>query len=137
MAAHHARRATGRKSRLTPSEKARRVKAGAGAKHAARYDLRSYRQAIVRAYDRAFPHPTLSAIRPKELTPEHRAELKAWRVAHRWSPLQLRHTAATLIRARYGLEASQNVLGHAKADVTQLHDERDAAKVLEIMAEIG
>lgn len=137
VAAHHAGRAGGRKSRPTPSEKSRRAKAGPGAKHAARYDRRAYRQAIVRACDRAFPLPTLSAIRPKDLTAEQRAELRAWRVAHRWSPLQLRHTAATLIRTRYGLEAAQNVLGHAKADVTQLYAERDLDKVRTIMAEVG
>jgi integrase len=54
-----------------------------------------------------------------------------------WSPLQLRHTAATAIRARFGLEASQVVLGHEKADVTQIYAERDAAKASAIMAEIG
>jgi integrase len=54
-----------------------------------------------------------------------------------WTPLQLRHTAATAIRARYGLEASQVVLGHAKADVTQLYAARDLAKAHAIMAEIG
>jgi hypothetical protein len=51
--------------------------------------------------------------------------------------LQLRHTAATAIRARHGLEASQVVLGHAKADVTQLYAERDLSKAHAVMAEIG
>ena len=54
-----------------------------------------------------------------------------------WSPGQLRHTAATLIRARYGLEAAQTVLGHAKADVTQVYAERDLARARAVMAEIG
>jgi len=43
----------------------------------------------------------------------------------RWSPNQLRHTAGTEIRAKYGLEAAQIVLGHAKADVTQIYAQRD------------
>jgi integrase len=54
-----------------------------------------------------------------------------------WKPLQLRHTAARLIRSRYGLEAAQTVLGHAKADVMQVYAERDLAKARSIMAEIG
>jgi len=49
----------------------------------------------------------------------------------------LRHYAATNIRARFGVEGAQVVLGHAKADVTQLYAERDMAKAHAIMAEIG
>jgi integrase len=101
------------------------------------YDRRGYRQAVVRACDRAFPHPTLSAIDPRKLTPAQKAELSAWRKAHRWSPLQIRHAAATEIRQRYGLEASQVVLGHAKADVTQLYAERDQELARRVMREVG
>ena len=53
------------------------------------------------------------------------------------SPLQLRHTAATMIRSQFGLEASQVVLGHARADVTQLYAERDLSRAHAIMIEIG
>jgi len=88
------------------------------------YDRRSYAQAIYRACDRAFPHPTLGAVRPADRTPSQKRELKEWRRRHRWSPLQLRHAAATRIRKDYGLEASQAVLGHARADVTQVYAER-------------
>lgn len=55
----------------------------------------------------------------------------------RWSPNRLRHSAATEIRARFGLEAAQVVLGHASADVTQVYAERDLAKAIEIMREVG
>ncbi len=41
--------------------------------------------------------------------------------APEWMPLQLRHTAATVVRSRFGLEAAQVVLGHARADVTQVY----------------
>jgi integrase len=75
------------------------------------YLRRSYRQAIIRACRRAG-------------VPE-------------WSPLQLRHTAATMIRSRYGLEAAQTVLGHSKADVTQIYAERDLTLAHTVMAEIG
>ncbi len=55
----------------------------------------------------------------------------------RWTPLQLRQTAATLIRSAYRLEAAQVVLGHEKADTTQVHAERDLAKAREVMAANG
>jgi integrase len=45
----------------------------------------------------------------------------------RWSPNQLRHTAATKFRKLFGLEAAQVLLGHSRADVTQIYAERDAA----------
>jgi integrase len=54
-----------------------------------------------------------------------------------WSPLQLRHARASEIRERYGLEASQCVLGHERADVTQIYAERNEALAAEVMAEIG
>jgi integrase len=37
-----------------------------------------------------------------------------------WSPNQLRHAAATEVRARFGLEASQVVLGHATARTSEI-----------------
>lgn len=43
-----------------------------------------------------------------------------------WHPNQLRHSFATETRRVHGLEAAQVLLGHAKADVTQVYAERDA-----------
>ncbi len=43
-----------------------------------------------------------------------------------FSPGQLRHSAGTRIRARFGLEAAQVMLGHARADVTQIYAEKSA-----------
>jgi integrase len=54
-----------------------------------------------------------------------------------WCPLQLRHAAGTLIRKRYGLEASQAVLGHAELSVTQVYSEVDLQRARQVMAEIG
>jgi integrase len=131
-----ARRAAGRKSRPTPSERSRRsVAPGSG--HNRRYNRASYRNAILRACDRAFPHPSITKARGKPLTDEEQAELESWRGTHRWHPNQLRHTVATEVRARFGLEASQVVLGHARADVTQVYAERDLAKAVEVMRQIG
>lgn len=100
-----------------------------------RYRVDSYRQAIERGCDRAFPHPKLCC--KKSLTARESAELKAWRKQHRWTPNRLRHTAATSIRQRFGLEAAQVILGHSKADVTQIYAERDTSKGREVAAMIG
>jgi integrase len=54
-----------------------------------------------------------------------------------WSPRQLRHTRATLIRQAYGLEAAKAVLGHADTKVTEIYAERDIGLAVKIMREIG
>jgi site-specific recombinase XerD len=54
-----------------------------------------------------------------------------------WAPNRLRHAAGTEVRRQYGLEAAQVILGHAKADVTQVYAERDQALAAEIMGKIG
>ena len=54
-----------------------------------------------------------------------------------WSPHRLRHSAATNIRREFGVEAAQLLLGHARADVTQLYAEVNHHKALEIAAKIG
>lgn len=54
-----------------------------------------------------------------------------------WHPNQIRHAAATAIRARYGLEAAQVSLGHSRADVTQVYAERDLASAIRVAREIG
>ena len=136
VAEFHARRGQARKSRPTPSESSKRV-ARPGAKHAGQYRRSSYLNAVSRACDRAFPHPTLAEVESGKLTTEQTAELEAWRKAHRWHPNQLRHTVGTEVRARFGLEAAQTVLGHAKADVTQVYAERDLARAHEVIRKIG
>lgn len=55
----------------------------------------------------------------------------------RWSPNRLRHSAATEIRQKYGLEAAQVALGHARADVTQIYAERDMVLAERVMRESG
>lgn len=55
----------------------------------------------------------------------------------RWAPNRLRHTAATEVRQKFGLEAAQIILGHSKADVTQIYAERDTAKGIEVARRIG
>lgn len=105
-----ARRAA-RKSKVQPSQADRSKPGGRERPPGDCYSEASYRRAIGRA-------------------------AKAAKQPH-WTPNQLRHTYATLVRARYGLEASQVLLGHASADVTQIYAERDLKKAAEIAAEIG
>ena len=54
-----------------------------------------------------------------------------------WHPNQLRHARATDVRRQFGLEAAQVVLGHSKADVTQVYAERDQTLAAEVMKKIG
>jgi len=91
------------------------------------YTHDSYRRAIHRACDSAFPAP-------EELSEQ---EIKEWESSHRWSPNQLRHSAATEIRRRFGLEAASVILGHASPSVTLVYAERDMQQAAEIMREIG
>lgn len=54
-----------------------------------------------------------------------------------FAPNQARHTRATEIRRDHGIEGAQVVLGHAKADVTQVYAERDIQKAAQIARESG
>ena len=55
----------------------------------------------------------------------------------KWSPNQLRHSAATEIRKKFGLEAAQVVCGHQTADVTQIYAERDLDLAVRVAKEVG
>jgi integrase len=109
--AMHRRRSELRKTKRTPSELKRHRKTKPRRVPAERYNRRSYRLAIVRACRKAG--------------------------VQEWSPLQLRHLAATAIRAQYGVEAAKVILGHTKVETTQIYAERDLGRAQEIMAEIG
>ena len=82
-----------------------------------------YNKAILRGCRRSIPVVVLDPAR--------------WFAEHRWSPNQLRHTAATQVRSAFGLEAAQVVLGHAKADVTQVYAERDLGLLKKVAAAVG
>ena len=102
-----------------------------------RYDSRAYFAAVRYACERAFPHPTIRPKRGEQLTAQQRDDLAAWRREHLWSPNQLRHAAATEYRRLHGLEAAQILLGHSKADVTQVYAERDESKAVAVAAAVG
>ena len=54
-----------------------------------------------------------------------------------WHPHQLRHTRATEVRRRYGVEAAQVALCHARADVTEIYAERNFGLAAKIAKEFG
>lgn len=101
-----------------------------------RFTTMGYAGMIRRACDAAFPLPAELGRRkvgrregtPEEwwsrLTDAEKAAVKAWRLAHRWHPNQLRHSFGTEVREKFGLEVAQTLLDHAKADVTQVYAER-------------
>ncbi|QDV72480.1 tyrosine-type recombinase/integrase [Botrimarina mediterranea] len=92
-----------------------------------KYTTTSYARAIARGCELTWPAPEGT----------EGAALRAWNSEYRWTPNQLRHTAATAIRREFGLEAAQIALGHAGADVTQVYAERDLAKGAEVARRIG
>ncbi len=114
------------------------------------YDRAGYARTITRACELAFllpgdlRPPVLSngqrmAIRDylKVVTPAKAAVIRQWRRDHHWHPHQLRHNFATDIRKVHGLEIAQILLGHAKADVTQIYAERDLHRAVDVARRIG
>lgn len=76
-----------------------------------RYDVSAYRRAVARACEKAG--------------------------VSIWHPHQLRHTAATLVRASHGPEAARVVLGHKTLDATAIYAERDERAAVEVAKAIG
>ncbi len=109
-AIRHREQRARRKSRVQPSQQSRR-KPRPRRPATEFYTTASYRRAIARACERSgVPH---------------------------WAPNQLRHTAATEVRKKYGLEAAQVTLGHATANITQVYAERDRELARRVAREVG
>jgi integrase len=99
-----------RKSPVQPSQKSRKTKKPIRTP-GERYTYRSYSRAIRKACVLAgVPH---------------------------WAPNQIRHLVLTKVRRELGLEASQVVGGHSRADVTQIYAERDAELARAAMEKLG
>ena len=107
-----------RKSKVQPSQRDRR-KRNPKRKPAERYTKDSYQRTIRRGVEKAN---------------EERGDKPAIPF---WHANQLRHSAATEIRRQHGIEAAQVLLGHAKADVTQVYAERDWSLAAKVMKKIG
>jgi integrase len=54
-----------------------------------------------------------------------------------WHPNRLRHLYASEVRKGHGLEAAQVLLGHSRADVTQVYAERNEELAVAVAAKIG
>ena len=99
-----------RKSKVPPSQRNRRKERPARIP-AAEYTPHTYTTAIAKA-------------------------AKKGEIEH-WHPNQLRHSFASVVRKSHGLEAAQVLLGHSKADVTQVSAERDLTLAAEVAAKMG
>jgi integrase len=81
-----------------------------------RYDTSSYRRAIEYGLQNAKKH--------------------GFPIPH-WHPHQLRHNRGTEVRRKYGIEAAQVALGHARADVRQVYAEKDMERGKQIARKMG
>lgn len=120
-----------------------------------RYDTSSYRRAINRACDQAFPLPEeLSRGKADDVTGNRMetiaqwrarlgevrwAEVVIWQKTHRWSPNRLRHNAATILRQEFGVDVAQTVLGHAMGSriTAQVYAEANIAKAIDAIRRVG
>jgi integrase len=106
-----------------------------------RYNVFSYGHAIQRACELAFGMPKELRRISKKLDDAERKRLlrtaAEWREGHCWSPNQLRHLAATRIRAAYGIEAARVILGHASIATSEIYAEADQQKAKAIMDRLG
>jgi len=105
-------------SELRAREKAKQARRRRKPKRPKRdhYDTDSYRRAIVYGLKKA---------RKSGVEIRH------------WHPHQLRHSRGTAIRRKYGIEAAQVALGHARADVTQVYAEKNLELAKRIAREMG
>jgi integrase len=150
IAARSARRKTPRYPSHMKRNDTKRVGMKRTRPPAERYNRLGYLRAITRACDRAFDLPPALAPRRKDnnkmesrrewwarLDEGQRTDVKRWRTAHHWHPNQLRHSYATKVRKAHGLEAAQVLLGHTRADVTQVYAERNEELAVTVAAKIG
>jgi integrase len=125
-ARHEARKTPLRYGNRPGTNRKRKPKRKAG-EH---YTTNTYRRAIHRAVD-------LENRKRREEAKQNGHNEADVELVPKWSPNRLRHSAATEIRRRFGLEAAQVTLGHATADVSQIYAERDLSLAAEVMRKIG
>jgi len=118
VARENAEKRARRKTKVQPSQQNRR-RQHPKRTPADQYTKDSYCRAVHRAVDR------VNRERPADEQIPH------------WHPNQLRHSRATELRRQFGIEGAQLILGHAKADVTQVYAERDAAAARRIALQTG
>jgi integrase len=134
MAAKRAAVRAARKTKLQQSQQDRRRRKPKK-QPGDRYTPRSYHQAIrkaIQAANRAQACDPCKALKPAE-----RCDACKAAILPHWHPHQLRHTHATEVRRRFGLEAAQVTLGHSQAAITEVYAERDLALAVKVAAEVG
>lgn len=94
----------------------------------------TYRDVVLLACSR-IPHETLTD--EDAADDEDRAELDAFRLANRWTPNQLRHSAATRMRKEAGIESARIALGHSNVNMTEIYAEVDLDSIKALMRRIG
>lgn len=120
-----------------------------------RYSVDSFRRAIERGCDLAFPLPAeLALIKIKgakktvtrwetiqewktRLDEEAWKKVREWQIQHRWHPHQLRHNAATRIRKERGLDAARAILGHRSLAITEVYAELDQSLAADTIRQLG
>ncbi|MFO0806249.1 MAG: site-specific integrase [Gemmataceae bacterium] len=140
-------RSSQREQRKTPvqTSQQQRSKAKPKKQPGDHYTSRSYFAAVLRACKLAFPLPEHLQRREGEtpkawrgrLTPEQRAEVKAWWKTHHWCPLQLRHSFGTTTRKLFDLEHAGAALGHTKMNATEIYALRDQSLAEAVAVKIG
>ena len=115
----HSQRRKRRHSPLTPSQARRKPKPAPKRPRNNRYTPSSYRGAIIYGIKKANKHR--NGQQP---------------VPH-WFPLQIRHSRGTEVRRKYGLDAAQVALGHARADVTEVYAEKNMELAVKVAREMG
>lgn len=112
-AEHRERKARTRKSKVTPSQRARRALAMQEPQRVFndRYSVITYARAITRGCVKA------------EIEP--------------WTPNQLRHAAATRLRKEHGIEAARVILGHSSVTTTEIYAEVNREAAMRIMEQSG
>ena len=129
-----------RKTRVQPSQRGRRGRTTPPRAFNQCYTKAAYNRAVRRACAQA-----AGLVRPRkpaasEHLAEYKKELAEFNIQLRkvvWTPNQLRHTAATELRKRFGLEEARVVLGHSKPNMTETYAERDLTKAAAIMKQVG
>ncbi len=111
VAAVRSERVRRRKTRPTPSERLRKMKQAPKRSPGDQYTKTGYETAVRRACKRTDIPP--------------------------WAPNQLRHTCATKVRKRYGVEGAAAVLGNSLGMVAEVYAEANFELAIKIMREMG
>lgn len=104
-AERHMIKRVGRKTKVQPSQKTRRVK-NPRKSPGERYTEQSYAKAIAKGCEKAG--------------------------VKRWGPNRIRHSFATRVRKEFGLDAAQTALGHQHAKITEVYAEQSVERIEEI-----